>query len=152
SPVATLAFLATTTTPRARPPAAFSRLSTTDGPEKRERVNTAADAVAGPSETTTKRSSPSSRRPADPACARNPSGNGTRVCGRSGLWLMGPFLPAPPSPGHPGSPAEKMFAELNVTHCIDKFVRIACPAYVKARPVPKGWFRPRPDDRVVSRP
>src|SRR5699024_11558241 len=115
SPVATLAFLATTTTPRARPPAAFSRLSTTDGPEKRERVNTAADAVAGPSETTTKRSSPSSRRPADPACARNPSGNWTRVCGRSGLWLLVPFLSALPPTGEPGWHVDKTISTIILT-------------------------------------
>jgi hypothetical protein len=56
--VATLAFLATTTIPRALPDAAFSRLSSTEGPAKRERVKTAEEATDGPSATATKTSSP----------------------------------------------------------------------------------------------
>jgi hypothetical protein len=63
-PVATLALRARTTTARARPCAAASRLSTTLGPANRERVNIALD-TAGTSEAMMVRSSrPSSPIPA----------------------------------------------------------------------------------------
>ena len=79
APVATLAFLATTTMPRARRDAAFSRLSTTLGPAKRLRVKTAEEAGWGPSVTTTETSSPRSRSPAAPVWARKPAGSSGSV-------------------------------------------------------------------------
>ena len=96
SPVATLAFLATTTRPRARPEAALARLRTTEGPAKRDRVKTADEAGAGPSLTTTTTSSPSSRRPAEPAWARKPAGRGTVAGEVGGCAVMRSIVPRGP--------------------------------------------------------
>src|SRR5699024_7762721 len=104
SPVATFAFLATTTTPRARPLAALARLRTTEGPAKRDRVKTAEEAGVGPSLTTTTTSSPSSRSPAAPEWARNPAGSGIDAEG-SGEAFMTMLSPSAATVVIDGPPA-----------------------------------------------
>ena len=74
APLATLAFLETTTTPLARPEATASRLSVTDGPAKRDLVKTPATEHST-SGAITQKSSESSLTPALATWTRNPCGS-----------------------------------------------------------------------------
>ncbi len=84
APVATFAFFDTTATARAEPSATLRRDTSTLGPVKRDRVNTAA-AVHGRSDATTTKSSVSSLIPTFATWAAKPWGSGTEVIvGESG--------------------------------------------------------------------